>query len=68
MSGLVRWIGLSALAAAATINVATAETPAEFYAGKTFTIVVGSDVGGGYDTNARLCRAISENSFRAIPP
>lgn len=30
------------------------ETPAEFYAGKTFTIIVGSDSGGGYDANARV--------------
>jgi tripartite-type tricarboxylate transporter receptor subunit TctC len=27
---------------------------ADFYAGKTVTIIVGSDVGGGYDTYARL--------------
>src|SRR5689334_13969385 len=46
MSGFVRWFGLSALAVLATINAAAAETVAEFYAGKTFTIVVGSDVGG----------------------
>jgi tripartite-type tricarboxylate transporter receptor subunit TctC len=54
MLGVGRWIGLSALAVAATMNVAAAESVAEFYAGKTLTIVVGSDVGGGYDSNARL--------------
>jgi tripartite-type tricarboxylate transporter receptor subunit TctC len=32
---------------------AAAQTPAEFYAGKTVTIVVGSSVGGGYDSYAR---------------
>jgi tripartite-type tricarboxylate transporter receptor subunit TctC len=52
--GMRRLVGLSALAVAATLNVAAAESVAEFYAGKTVTIVVGSDAGGGYDTNARL--------------
>jgi tripartite-type tricarboxylate transporter receptor subunit TctC len=59
-----RLIGLVALAVAATMNIAAAETVAEFYAGKTFTIVVGSDVGGGYDTNARL---LSRHIGRFIP-
>ncbi len=54
MLGVGRWIGLSAIAVLATIDVAAAESVAEFYAGKTLTIVVGSDVGGGYDSNARL--------------
>jgi tripartite-type tricarboxylate transporter receptor subunit TctC len=62
--GMGRLIGLVALAVAATMNIAAAETVAEFYAGKTFTIVVGSDVGGGYDTNARL---LSRHIGRFIP-
>jgi tripartite-type tricarboxylate transporter receptor subunit TctC len=33
---------------------AQAQSPAEFYKGKTVTIVVGSDTGGGYDLNARV--------------
>ncbi|MDB5509503.1 MAG: tripartite tricarboxylate transporter family receptor [Hyphomicrobiales bacterium] len=33
---------------------AAAETPAEFYKGKTLTFFVGLSPGGGYDTNARL--------------
>jgi tripartite-type tricarboxylate transporter receptor subunit TctC len=45
---------LLGLCAAATIGPASAQSVAEFYAGKTITFVVGSDVGGGYDTNARL--------------
>jgi len=49
-----RWIGLLGLGIAATVNAAAAETVAEFYAGKTLTVMVGSDAGGGYDTNARL--------------
>src|SRR3954466_4380505 len=52
--GWRRWVGLCLFGVVATTNVAAAESVAEFYAGKTLTIVVGSDVGGGYDTNARL--------------
>jgi tripartite-type tricarboxylate transporter receptor subunit TctC len=43
---------------------ASAQSVEEFYKGKTFTIVVGSDVGGGYDTNARL---LSRHIGRFIP-
>jgi tripartite-type tricarboxylate transporter receptor subunit TctC len=35
-------------------TVACAETPEEFYKGKTVTFYVGLSPGGGYDTNARL--------------
>lgn len=43
------------LAATALSCVATASASAQdFYAGKTVTVIVGSDVGGGYDTYARL--------------
>src|SRR3954469_22062689 len=62
--GWKRWVALSVLGIVATTNVAAAETVAEFYAGKTFTIVVGSDVGGGYDTNARL---LSRHIGKFIP-
>jgi tripartite-type tricarboxylate transporter receptor subunit TctC len=34
-------------------SAAQAQAPAEFYAGKTITLIVGSDAGGGYDANAR---------------
>jgi tripartite-type tricarboxylate transporter receptor subunit TctC len=54
MLGVGRVIGLAALGFVVAATTASAETVAEFYAGKTFTIVVGSDAGGGYDTNARL--------------
>jgi tripartite-type tricarboxylate transporter receptor subunit TctC len=59
-----RLIGFLALAVMATMNPAAAQSVAEFYAGKTFTIVVGSDVGGGYDTNARL---LSRHIGKFIP-
>jgi tripartite-type tricarboxylate transporter receptor subunit TctC len=43
----------AALAAAATTG-ALAQTPAEFFKGKTVTVYVGLSPGGGYDVNARL--------------
>src|SRR5436190_1348447 len=49
-----RIAGLLALAVAAMANPAAAQPVADFYAGKTIILMVGSDVGGGYDTNARL--------------
>ena len=64
MLGLGRLIGLAVVTVVAATNLAAAETVAEFYAGKTFTIVVGSDVGGGYDTNARL---LSRHIGKFIP-
>lgn len=64
MLGLGRWLALAALGFAAAATPASAETVAEFYTGKTFTIVVGSDVGGGYDTNARL---LSRHIGKFIP-
>jgi tripartite-type tricarboxylate transporter receptor subunit TctC len=64
MTGKGIRFALSLLAAAITLNPAAAESVAEFYAGKTFTIVVGSDVGGGYDTNARL---LSRHIGKFIP-
>jgi tripartite-type tricarboxylate transporter receptor subunit TctC len=44
---------LAALVAASSALPAAAQTPAEFYAGKTVTLIVGSSVGGGYDSYAR---------------
>ncbi len=64
MLGVGRFIGLAALGFVAATSAATAQTVEEFYKGKTFTIVVGSDVGGGYDTNARL---LSRHIGRFIP-
>ena len=34
--------------------IAQADPLADFYSGKTITIIVGSEAGGGYDTNARV--------------
>ena len=44
---------LAALALVAGAHAATAQSVADFYKGKTVTILVGSDVGGGYDLTAR---------------
>jgi tripartite-type tricarboxylate transporter receptor subunit TctC len=40
--------------AVAMCPVSAADPVAEFYAGRKMTVIVGSDVGGGYDTLARL--------------
>jgi len=45
---------LAALAVAAAGQPAFAQSPAEFYKGKTVTFYVGLSPGGGYDQNARL--------------
>ena len=47
------WLWFGAFALLST-TAAHAQTPAEFYAGKTITLIVGSDAGGGYDANARV--------------
>jgi tripartite-type tricarboxylate transporter receptor subunit TctC len=44
---------LTALAMLACSGAAIAQSVADFYKGKTVTILVGSDVGGGYDLTAR---------------
>ena len=44
---------LTALTLVAGAHAATAQSVADFYKGKTVTILVGSDVGGGYDLTAR---------------
>jgi tripartite-type tricarboxylate transporter receptor subunit TctC len=43
-----------ALFAASMVAPARAQTPAEFYKGKTVFIIIGYSVGGGYDAYARL--------------
>lgn len=43
---------------------AVAETPAQFYRGKTMEIMVGTGPGGGYDANARL---VARHIGRFIP-
>ena len=45
-------------------HTARAQAVAEFYKGKTITIVVGSDVGGGYDLTART---LAHHLARHIP-
>ena len=45
---------LLALAALVLATPAQAQSVADFYKGKTIRMVVGIDVGSGYDVNARL--------------
>jgi tripartite-type tricarboxylate transporter receptor subunit TctC len=51
--GSCAWMLLTALVLFACANAASAQSVADFYKGKTVTILVGSDVGGGYDLTAR---------------
>ena len=53
-----------ALLAAVLLPGATRAPAAEFYEGKTITLLVGSDVGGGFDAFARL---LARQLGRAIP-
>src|SRR6476646_2999480 len=43
---------------------ASAQSVADFYRGKTVTVIVGSGAGGGYDTNSRL---LARHMSRHIP-
>lgn len=45
---------ISACVSLGAMPVRAQQSVADFYAGKRITIVVGSETGGGYDTNARL--------------
>lgn len=61
------FVGALCLCAAAAVTctqAARAQSVAEFYRGKTITMVVGSDVGGGYDLTART---VARHLGRHIP-
>jgi len=55
---------MCAVAALACTQMAQAQSVAQFYKGKTINIVVGSDVGGGYDLTART---VARHLSRHIP-
>src|SRR4051812_5954153 len=67
-TGLARRTAIGAtafcLAAYASLNVTLADALSDFYAGKTLTIIVGADSGGGYDAQGRL---MSRHLGRFIP-
>jgi tripartite-type tricarboxylate transporter receptor subunit TctC len=52
--GLRSWAFAIAIAGAAPIATAQAQSPAEFYKGKTVDVYIGYSVGGAYDAYARL--------------
>jgi tripartite-type tricarboxylate transporter receptor subunit TctC len=56
--------GLATLAIAIGATFAHAQTPEQFYKGKTVNIVIGYSAGGGYDTYARL---LARHIGRHIP-
>jgi tripartite-type tricarboxylate transporter receptor subunit TctC len=51
---LIAWGFALTMAAGAAIPAARAQSPAEFYKGKTVDLYIGYSVGGGYDLYARL--------------
>src|SRR6267142_964332 len=55
---------MCAVATFACTQMAQAQSVAQFYKGKTINIVVGSDVGGGYDLTART---VARHLARHIP-
>src|ERR1700704_1401756 len=55
---------MCAVASLACTQMAQAQSVAQFYKGKTINIVVGSDVGGGYDLTART---VARHLSRHIP-
>src|SRR5215210_2674066 len=61
-----RWnlVGLLMLAAALAPGRAAAQPAADFYRGKTLTLIVGYSVGGGYDTYARV---LARHMTRHLP-
>ena len=62
-SCLARLLGAFAMACA-SIGVCAAQSPEQFYAGKTVTIVVPTSPGGNFDLNARL---VARHIGRFIP-
>ncbi len=54
MCVLKRGAAVAAIATLMTISITYAQTPAEFYKGKTVELYVGYSVGGGYDLYARV--------------
>jgi tripartite-type tricarboxylate transporter receptor subunit TctC len=59
----MRIVFSAGLLLAATLG-ASAQTPAEFYHGKTIELDIGTSVGGGYDTHSRI---LAKHMTRHIP-
>jgi tripartite-type tricarboxylate transporter receptor subunit TctC len=57
-------VGAALLAAVLCATPALAQTPSEFYKGKTVTLLISSATGGGYDT---LARTIANHLGKHIP-
>lgn len=54
LRSLCVWLGLLTIGAALGAPPALAQSAANFYKGKTITLIVSSSTGGGYDTTARV--------------
>ncbi len=64
LSGHISLIALAALLAAASSNTVSAESAADFYKGKSLTLIAGFPPGGGYDTYVRV---LARHYGRFIP-
>jgi tripartite-type tricarboxylate transporter receptor subunit TctC len=62
--GFLRWFFASLAVAAFSASPSSAETVAEFYKGKTVSLIVSSSPGGGYDT---LARTLAKHMGKHIP-
>jgi tripartite-type tricarboxylate transporter receptor subunit TctC len=60
----LRFLAISLFCTGLTVPSAFAQNVAEFYKGKTITLIIGGSEGGGYDT---MARAISRHIGRHIP-
>src|SRR5262245_28587851 len=61
---IMRGCGVALISALSTASALSSAWAADFYAGKTIDLVIGGDVGGGYDIYAR---AIARHLNRFIP-
>ena len=59
-----QWSWAAAATLALSASTAHAQTPAEFYKGKTVDVYIGTSVGGGYDAYARM---LSRHMGRYVP-
>ena len=64
LSGHISLIALAALLATASSNTVSAESAADFYKGKSLTLIAGFPPGGGYDTYVRV---LARHYGRFIP-
>jgi tripartite-type tricarboxylate transporter receptor subunit TctC len=60
-------VGLAMIAATGVVSSAYADSVADFYRGKTVNVLIGVNVGGGYDFEARLLSRFMKNHMPGNP-